>query len=239
MIPIKMMSQPNDVTCGPTSLHSVYRYYGYDVPLDNIISEISYLETGGTLAVMLACHALQNGFDAKIYTYNLNMFDPSWFTNNDIDLAEKLKKQYNCKSSKRIRQATGAYIEFLSLGGQLLNNDLTSQLLNQYFSNQIPILTGLSSTYLYQCKREMDDPVTNRIIHNDVEGYPAGHFVVLCGYDEATRNIAVADPLYENPISGNNYYFVDIQRLVNSILLGILTYDSNLLVIQPKNSIVK
>ena len=59
-----------------------------------------------------------------------------------------------------------------------------------------------------------------------------GHFVVLSGMDEST--VFVADPYKENPISGNNYYQVDTNRLMNSILLGIVTYDANMLIIMPK-----
>ena len=43
----------------------------------------------------------------------------------------------------------------------------------------------------------------------------------------------VADPYRENPISGDNLYVVRMDRLINSILLGVLTYDANLLVIYP------
>ena len=38
----------------------------------------------------------------------------------------------------------------------------------------------------------------------------------------------------KNPVSGTNYYSVKTGRLFNSILLGIMTYDANLLIIKPK-----
>ena len=60
-----------------------------------------------------------------------------------------------------------------------------------------------------------------------------GHFVVLCGMTDTT--VFVADPYKENPISGKNYYEVDINRLLNSILLGIVTYDANMLMVLPRN----
>lgn len=44
----------------------------------------------------------------------------------------------------------------------------------------------------------------------------------------------VADPHRENPLSHDNYYKVSSNRLINAIMLGVLTYDANLLVIQPK-----
>ena len=32
-----------------------------------------------TLAVLLGCHALRRGYEATIYTFNLQVFDPTWF----------------------------------------------------------------------------------------------------------------------------------------------------------------
>jgi hypothetical protein len=46
----------------------------------------------------------------------------------------------------------------------------------------------------------------------------------------------VADPLQDNPLYGEHYYEVGVDRLVGAILLGILTYDANLLVIAPRTS---
>lgn len=60
-----------------------------------------------------------------------------------------------------------------------------------------------------------------------------GHFVVLSGYDPEHREVTVADPLHNNPRYGSPYYGVGVERLISSILLGIVTYDANLLVITP------
>jgi hypothetical protein len=88
----------------------------------------------------------------------------------------------------------------------------------------------LSATYLYGSSREHgpeDRP-------DDVRGKPAGHFVVLCGYDKETRDVLVADPLKKNPLSGTNQYLVSIDRVICAILLGIVTYDANFLIIEPR-----
>ena len=68
----------------------------------------------------------------------------------------------------------------------------------------------------------------------DVRGIPAGHFVVLCGYDRDTRSVLVADPLMPNPLASEQLYELNIDRVVNAILLGIVTYDAKLLIVQPK-----
>ena len=234
MIPIRILTQPNDTTCGPTSLHAVYNYYGKNISLKQVISEVSYLEEGGTLAVMLGIDALKNGFKAKIYTYNLLVFDPTWFKEKEVNLIEKLRKQLKHKKSTRLHKATKSYIEFLEKGGEILFKDLNPTMLKKQFAKNIPVLTGLSATYLYNCSRETTDENDNSI-YDDVRGNSAGHFVVLCGYDEEKKNVIVADPYKENPLSGNNYYSVKIGRLINSILLGIVTYDANLLIIEKRD----
>jgi hypothetical protein len=57
---------------------------------------------------------------------------------------------------------------------------------------------------------------------------------VLTGYDRIERDVLVADPLHDNPAFGRQYYRVEVGRLIASILLGIVTYDANLLIITPK-----
>ncbi len=236
MLPIKIRTQPTDVTCGPTSLHAIYQYYGEDISLEQVIGEVTYVEGGGTLAVMLACHALKRGYSAKIYTYNLTMFDPTWFNNETTTvelLIEKLSAQSTVKKSRQFKHATQAYIDFLKLGGQILFEDLTPSLLAKYFRKKVPILAGLSSTYLYRCAREVS-PDNQTTVSDDISGKPSGHFVVLSGYDEETHHIVVADPYPENPVFQSKYYSVKVNRLINSILLGILTYDSNFLIIEKR-----
>jgi hypothetical protein len=225
-IELEILAQPDDSTCGPTCLHAVYRFYGRERPLDSIIREIPTLETGGTLAVQLACHALRSGYAATIYTYNLNLFDPTWF-DKGVDIAAKLRAQCEVKADPRLRVASNPYLQFLALGGELAFVELTPALLRRHLKAGRPLLTGLSATYLYGCAREHDD------VADDIAGAPVGHFVVLCGYDPGPREVLVADPLHDNPRTGSPYYRVGIQRLMGAILLGIVTHDANLVVLEP------
>jgi len=78
-LPIKMMPQPDETTCGPICLHALYHYWGREEPLQDVINRSGKLKRGGTVAVFLACDALQQGYQATIYTFNLTVFDPSWF----------------------------------------------------------------------------------------------------------------------------------------------------------------
>jgi hypothetical protein len=63
---LAVLPQPDYTTCGPTCLQAVYEYYGDSLPLEQVIAEIDPLPGGGTLAVSLACHALERGYTATI-----------------------------------------------------------------------------------------------------------------------------------------------------------------------------
>lgn len=89
---LTVLPQGDVTTCGPTCLEAVYRYYGQEVSIRRLIADVVSLRDGGTLAVWPACDALKRGFAAEIYTYNLHILDPSWFT-GDVDLAQRLGRQ--------------------------------------------------------------------------------------------------------------------------------------------------
>ncbi|MCB0494546.1 MAG: C39 family peptidase [Cyclobacteriaceae bacterium] len=227
---INILAQPTDESCGPTCLQALYDFYDDHQELHDVIRQVKQVKGGGTLAVMLGNHALKRGYSATIYTYNLQVFDPTWFQ-SQTDLISKLKEQLSFKHTKKFKQATKAYTQFLSSGGEIVLEELRPGLLKKILSKNTPILTGLSATYLYQSAREI--PKTNT--YHDTKGEPVGHFVVIRGYDEKERKVLIADPLNPNPIKETiQYYSVDIQRVINAILLGIVTYDANLLIIQPK-----
>lgn len=226
-IKLSIQTQPDEITCGPTCLQAVYQYYDDYVPLEDVVREVHMLEEGGTLAVLLGCHALRRGYKVWIYTYNLQVFDPTWFASADIDLAAKLEEQLKFKKGHKLKLVSKACLEFLQLGGEIRFQDLTTELIRGYLLKGLPILAGLSATYLYKSSREygLDQ------IDDDIRGEPQGHFVVMTGIDFGENIVTIVDPYSPNPVSVSNEYRVSMQHLVCSILLGIVTYDANLLII--------
>jgi hypothetical protein len=223
--------QPDDVTCGPACLHGLYRHYADELRLGRVVADIHMLDKGGTLDVFLANHALKRGYDATIFTYNLDLFDPTWFALHNDEIRARLAAQVKVKPWRRLQAATRGYDEFLRLGGKLELRDLDPALLRKLLRRG-PVITGLSATYLYRGMRDV--PETN--VDDDIRGEPVGHFVVLTGYRRVTREILIADPLKANPLVRSRYYAVQVQRLIGAILLGVMTYDANLLVIEPKTA---
>jgi hypothetical protein len=230
---LDILPQPDGASCGPTCLQAVYRYFDDDIPLQQLIAEVTTLEDGGTLAVFLACHALQRGFKATIISYNLQIFDPTWAAASSRDIAEKLRLQLDYKKHlPGFEVATRAYLDFLQLGGRLQFKVLTTGLIRSYLKRSIPLLSGLSATFLYGTAREFVDG--NVLVYDDIRGVSTGHFVVLADYNKKERTVLVADPLLPNPVSPGQHYYVNISRLMCAIMLGTLTYDADLLIVEPR-----
>jgi hypothetical protein len=226
---LPLQAQPTDTSCGPTCLQAVYAFYGDSTTVEQLIEEVPSIEGGGTLAVLLGLHALRRGYRATLYTYNLRIFDPSWFHPRRVDLALKLREQLKHRSGKR-RQAIQACLDFVTHGGEVFFEDLTGALIRRQLQHDRPILTGLSATFLYRAARVVPD----NDVEDDVCGEPLGHFVVLHGYKASNQTVLVADPYETNPLARRRSYEVPMNRLINAILLGVLTYDGNLLIIRPK-----
>ncbi len=224
----RIAAQPDDVSCGPTCLHGVYRHFGDRVELPALIDEVRMLDEGGTLDVFLANHALERGYRVSLFTYNLQLFDPTWFELPRARLSERLEAQATAKSDRKLKLATRGYLRFLELGGSLRFEDLSPALIRRYLKRDVPIITGLSATYLYRERRELPDSE----VEDDIRGLPTGHFVVLHGYDAESRTVRVADPYMDNPLGEDRYYAVDMHRLIGAIFLGCLTFDANLLIIE-------
>jgi hypothetical protein len=230
-LPVSILSQPDETSCGPTCLHAVYRYWGGKESLEEVIARTHRLEGGGTFAVYLACDALRNGYSATIYTYNLMVFDPTWFSHAGVNISKRLQLQRELKMDYRVQHATEGYLEFLNLGGRLRFVDLSYPLIRGLLRRGMPILTGLSSTYLYRAAREFGP----NDVPDDVRGLPAGHFVIITGYNRPQRTVQVMDPYQRNPYGASHEYWISMDRAIAAVLLGIVTHDANLLVIHPSD----
>ena len=130
---------------------------------------------------------------------------------------------------RKLLVASRSYIKFLEAGGKLLYAELDENLIKDYLKKSTPILTGLSATYLYGTKREIS--TSNK--YDSIKGEPVGHFAIINGYNANSDYVYLADPMNPNPLK-SQYYSVTFDRLINSIMLGIVTYDANLLIIEPK-----
>ena len=222
--------QPDDVTCGPTCLLQVLRFYRAELSLLQLLDRVPRNPDGGTLAVYLASTALSLGYRATLYPYNLRIFDPTWWTLPLDALEDKLRQREAVVTKPKLKASIQAHREFITAGGTYGFRELTPKLIMEILDRDHPILCGLSSTYLYRHPRESQIDMQA----DDVGGDPTGHFVAISGYSRGGRQFTVHDPSSHVPFSGEGRYNVPAQRLINSILLGVMTYDAVLLEIWPE-----
>lgn len=230
---VQRFLQPDDVTCGPTCLLKIYDFYGLDIPFELVVGEIDRNEDGGTLAVYLATAALRRGFRARIYSYDLRIFDPTWSELPSGELLRKIELRMKVLRNPKVLRACAAYIDFLRDGGEIGFDELTPGLIKRIINRGHPVLAGLSATHLYRMARERHVDGTDDLLDDDVAGDPIGHFVVVSGYERWGRRFIVLDPSEHVPVTRDGRLIVDAQRLTNSILLGDLTHDAVLLEISP------
>jgi hypothetical protein len=228
LLDVPRFEQPDELTCGPTCLAQVYQFFGFDKPLADVIAETPRNPDGGTLAVYLGISALVNGFRPTIYPYSLRVFDPTWRELGFSMIVDKLRQRKKQVESYELRRGIDAHITYLEDGGQLRFDELTRDLLVGLLQAGQPILTGLSATYLYRTPREYNN------LYDDIRGEPAGHFVVICGYDPKSDKFVIRDPSNQGPFGGDGKYSVPAERLIPAILLGDVTYDAVLLVLSPR-----
>lgn len=228
--------QPDDVTCGPTCLRKVYDFYGLEMELADVLGGIDRNDDGGTLAVFLGIAALERGFAARIFSYDLRIFDPTWEDLSSDELRDRLQRRIPYLLTPKAVRSAEAYLRFLELGGEMAFDELTPGLLKRILNRDHPILAGLSATHLYRMVRERHDPETHALLEDDIAGHPIGHFVVITGYEKWGRSFTVRDPSEHVPVAADGRQVVDAQRLINSILLGDLTSDAVLLEIWPPES---
>jgi len=232
MLNVTIHPQHDGVSCGPTCLHALYRYFGDTIQLHQTMAEVPYLETGGTLAVLLGCHALKQGYHATLHSFNLQVNDPSWFNHNSGHLIDKLRIQLLRATDTKTLNTTQAYIHFLEMGGVIHFSDVTFDVIRGYIDKGIPLLSGVSGTWLYQNMRDYtsDD---NKVVYDEWIGAPTGHFVVIRGYEAANETLHLADPYTPHPLSDGHYYQTSFSHWLHAHLLGIISYDAELLAITP------
>ncbi len=225
---VPRFEQPDDVSCGPSSLYSVLRYHGTELDFDALRRLVPTNEDGGTLSVYLGLTALRMGYQARLYSYNLHVLDPTWRALDPTALEAKLRARAEGPQAERVRQACSAYADFVHEGGEIDFADLSPELLVRALDRGHPLVCGTNATYLYVDPRERPDD--NKA--DDVHGDPVGHFLVVSGHD-GPDTLYVTDPAPEVPHDAGDAYAVTAQRLINAILLGIVSFDAVLLEVWP------
>ncbi|MEZ4319977.1 MAG: C39 family peptidase [Myxococcota bacterium] len=216
--------QPDDVTCGPSSLRAVLSFLGDDAELDAIIDATPRNPDGGTLAPNLGCAALERGMHVRIRPLAVKVFDPTWWSLPQAEVRQRLGARTNGLPPGSLRIVHEAWCTYMDAGGEVVLGELRTHHLTQALDRGTPLICGLSITWLYQNARER--PHDNSA--DDIHGMPVGHFVVVSGYSGDGDLFYVSDPWPHPPFEGDSTetYPVGRRRLHQAILLGDATHDA-------------
>ena len=215
-------------TCGPSSLQQVFAYYGIKKSINQLLKEIK-LYKKGTFDGQLGLCALENGFKAIIIDYNLHAYDPTWFKLSKKALIKKLKQSLKHRKGE-YKTKVQWLIKYFEAGGNIKFEIVTPELIKSYLKKKIPVIVCLMMTSLYKEKRRITikQKKGRRSIKSDLKGKPAGHYLVVSGYDG--DKLFVTDPYYNIPYSKKGEYKISSKELIASILM----WNGSLLIIEKK-----
>ncbi len=146
LLEVPPLRQPDDFSCGPTCLYKVLKGYGDQRDFDTVAGLVRRTDNGGTLGVFLGQAALELGYEATIYSYNMRVCDPTWSSLPPPQLADKLAARAAVVHEQKLEDSVSAYATFVRAGGQVRFDDLSVELLVSLLDGGRPVVVGLSAT---------------------------------------------------------------------------------------------
>ena len=215
--------QPDNITCGPTSLRMVLNYYGHPVPHEEMMKHFTIFPHIGVLDPHICMAAMDFGFKAKTISFNYRVIHPSWTKLSRQELLQKLRTYFPKIKNYKDSVSAAGYIRYLERGGTIEFHPMSRKLIVHYLEKGIPVIAALDMEYLY-----------NGTVHwTEFRPEHATHFVVIYGYDADKDVFQVADPWYEVTIPNKEgTYEVPADRLMTAILLGFQVNDGDLVIVE-------
>lgn len=220
---VPFIKQPEE-ECAPTALAQVLKYYGTEPNLEEIIHSSKSVFKGREWDYMLGNYAISKGFNVKIHTRSLSIFDSTWFDLKKDALLLKLGEiisHYTLMEKKfigynKLLLEAHSATKFLKSGGIIDFSAFSKELIIDYLKKDIPVIATFTAQLLYKTKKEYKDE------DNDTKGEPWKHTIVISGF--LKNKFKIVDSAEFQP---NGKYLVNI----NVFLDACIRYDSNLLVL--------
>jgi len=232
---IERAIQPDDSSCGPTSLKMALSFFKDDKSIDEIKKHVKMFKGIGCYDSHLALGAIELGYTPIVYSFNRRIFHPSWSDLNADKLLEKLiekkkklegekkKPDANLSQLRKDLISIEGYIELLKKGVELHLSPLSRDLILKYLKEGLPVIVALDMSYLYSAPN-FDD---------EFEMEHTTHFVVIYGFDPSDNTFLIADPWYEIKLDNKNgKYKRDTDIIINAILYADYCNDADLLIIK-------
>ncbi len=143
----------------------------------------------GTWSPYIGIYAMKLGYNVEIFTYDVSLFDPTWFNLSNKSLIKKLKIAIKKIKDKDKKFGVRGYIDFLREGGKLTFKIPTKKILIKFLKKKIPPMAFVNSTAYYKRKRK-DFKAGKRSEFGEV----GGHCIVISGYKNG--KFIVTDPNY-------------------------------------------
>ena len=225
-ISIDRYAQPDNITCGPTSLRMVMNYYGKEVSHEDVMEHFTIFPGIGVLDPHIAMAAMNYGFNVKIISYNYRVIHPSWESLSSDMLLKKLQDYMPEITNYKDSVSASGYINYLKRGGRIEYYPLSKELIVSYLKEGQILIAALDMEYLYE----------GTVDWSAAAPEPSSHFVVVHGYDPGAVKFEISDSWYEVSVPNENgHYFVSTARLITAILLGFQVNDADLVIIDlPK-----
>ncbi len=224
---VKRFAQPDNITCGPTSLRMVLKHYGKNLSHQEMMKHFTIFPGIGVLDPHIAMAAMDLGFKVKTISFNYRVIHPSWENLPPDKLLQKLQIYLPQITNYKDSVSAAGYIQYLERGGTIEFHPLSRKLIVQYLRKGIPVIAALDMEYLYK----------GTVDWSEFKPEHATHFVVICGYNAAKDEFKVADPWHSIPIPNTKgFYPVSADRLFTAILLGFQVNDADLIIIEKPES---
>jgi hypothetical protein len=196
------------MTCGPSCLQQILSYYGKSYSLKELINSIDCDVNDGVYVALLGLFSLKNGFNAKIITSDLSVFDPTWAKLSTKKILTKLRHEKAYKSDKVIKLDIGAYTLFLKNGGKLSLDIINIKTIESFIKQKIPVLALISQTSLYSSKRFFKGKF------DDIKGKSLPHYVIVSGFDK--KSFTITDP-DRNPFNKKGVYKINKENFLATL----------------------
>lgn len=199
---LKHYFQTAEVNCGYTALAMQLSHYGSDLTPEDIYrsaprAEADGVRLSGSLATQLAGWALDQGYQARLTTFDFLIIDLAWV---QLDQAALLSRLTAVRDFRRVpslgeamsRTYVDEYVRYLEAGGELviLPHVSSSNLYEKLRHG--PIGVSVCTAPLYGHGR-MSEALPGREIADDADGAIGTHSIVVYGHT-ASGDFLLADP---------------------------------------------
>lgn len=175
--------------CSLAGLSMLFKYYGLDIPLGQLKSEIEVDETG-TYIPQLGSYLIKRGFNVEIVTMHPSLFTKKDELMSSEEILRRFKDMYEKSESEKNKKVLNHFIQFINDGGTILVKIPSKRDLINEINEKRPVCALLTSNFLGGEK-----PIFNF------------HFNLVTGIDDGY--VYVNDPAWDGRGGSKKYVIND------------------------------